>query len=1156
MPQTNDISDEYMLHIDEARYDAGSSELDQWLAGERTAAALPVSDESKDIQGMSLDPFPTDRRPPKNPSALGTVARSVGEVPRQVLGGIDDAVNHAVQAIPYVTELESWLNENVANLRYDPVSDPKTATGSITRSLSEFITGFVPAVRGLKSVGVTNKVANPLLAGAIADFTVKNPQEARLADIWKRFDLPENILTEALSSKADDTPAWARFKNAVEGMALGGAIETGLILGARVIRSSKAVAKAQNAETDYLKARYGENVSSLSDNDLTKYLGDASRPAVESIDKKTLVAAKKIAKATKDAEGAQIDLVGGRGVIDAGDMSIFVNFGKINAPDDVKAVIAEVTEKMKPQIEAARRGTVKRAKTAEEAAQGLADDFGGTVTEILNRPKGAVWTDREVMAARMVLESTADKLLETARAAAAPNAGALDKFAFRRMQGVFAAINAEVRGASAESSRALAAWGQKLPRGGIEKARAIDQMMETMGGTREATEMAERLVLLADSGAPRAALTKVIEKGATATTWEAFKETWVAGLLWNPTTHVVNTMSSVVVSAQSIYERAAAAGIGAIRGTENGVHIGESLALLHGYLSSTKDMFRLGYISAKEAAKQEGIGGKLAGFSENFKKGIDEVGAVNKFDIPMNRAFSSEAFGVQHSTGFGKTIDFVGETLRLPYTFLKGADDVAKTIIYRSELHARALRQASVEGLTGEALGRRMAQLVNDPPENLRIAATDMALLNTFQNKTGNIGRAFLDLREKIPASVLAIPFVKTPVNIARYNFERTPLAPLVGQWRADLAAGGARADLALAKISTGSTIMAMALDWADSGLISGIGPGQKDKGEREAMIRQGWKPYAINSGGRWTQYSRESAIGTLLGFSADISEALRKGELDQEDVDEWQEVAAMVLAVTSQVTINKTYMRGISELTTMLADPDRRGASYVTNLISSFTPLYSLTGATEKLVDPIVRDANSPIQAIQARIMFLSDNLPASTTLWGKEISASSGLGKAYDAFSPFASSKIEPTAIDTEIMRLSHKTISDNIEDAGGPQKIAKRNVFDGVRVNMKQWPDVYSEYVKLSGNELKDPAWGLGAEDYLNAVVSGNHPMSAVYKSFDKFKGADAMKMRFIKETISSYRKQAQRAIMADPKFTEFARYVSMLKNDKQERSMPVE
>ena len=51
------------------------------------------------------------------------------------------------------------------------------------------------------------------------------------------------------------------------------------------------------------------------------------------------------------------------------------------------------------------------------------------------------------------------------------------------------------------------------------------------------------------------------------------------------------------------------------------------------------------------------------------------------------------------------------------------------------------------------------------------------------------------------------LPFVRTPVNIARYAFERTPFAPLVGQWRADIAAGGARADLALARMSTGTAI-------------------------------------------------------------------------------------------------------------------------------------------------------------------------------------------------------------------------------------------------------------------------------------------------------------------------------------------------------------
>jgi hypothetical protein len=59
---------------------------------------------------------------------------------------------------------------------------------------------------------------------------------------------------------------------------------------------------------------------------------------------------------------------------------------------------------------------------------------------------------------------------------------------------------------------------------------------------------------------------------------------------------------------------------------------------------------------------------------------------------------------------------------------------------------------------------------------------------------------------------------VRTPANILSYAIERTPLAPLVKMWREDVRAGGARADLALARMSTGTMILLTTADLAERG--------------------------------------------------------------------------------------------------------------------------------------------------------------------------------------------------------------------------------------------------------------------------------------------------------------------------------------------------
>src|SRR5690606_22192654 len=108
-----------------------------------------------------------------------------------------------------------------------------------------------------------------------------------------------------------------------------------------------------------------------------------------------------------------------------------------------------------------------------------------------------------------------------------------------------------------------------------------------------------------------------------------------------------------------------------------------------------------------------------------------------------------------------------------------------------------------------------------------------------------------------------------------------------------------------------------------------------------------------------------------------------------------------------------------------------------------------------------------------------------------------------------------------------------------------------FDGVQVNFRDFPQVYDEYVRLAGNEVKHPAWGVGLKDFLNAVVSGQHPLSETYQ----MRGSAESKLAFISKAVSDYRKIAQREILADPRFPEFHDYIRTLKAEQMQRRMPV-
>lgn len=788
-------------------------------------------------------------------------------------------------------------------------------------------------------------------------------------------------------------------------------------------------------------------------------------------------------------------------------MKSYVNFARINGPDDMKATIAEMAEKFKGQVDEARRGVI-----SQETTKQLADDLGLDVSTLLARRKGQGFNAEEALAARQLWAASGEKLLEAARAAAKPGAGSVEQFAFRRAMSLHAAIQSEVIGARTETARALASW--RIPAGGsIEKARAIEQAMEAAGGIGNTQEFARRLKILAENNP--AAVAKFVEKGWGATSFDAVREIWINGLLSSPATHAVNMLSNTAVAFQQMVERGIAARIGELRGAGVGEAVapGEALSMAYGMTQSIGDAFSLAWKALKTG----------------------ETGtALNKIDLPRVNAVSAETFGMASTGGVGRTVDLIGDTFRLPGRFLGAEDEFFKTIGYRMELHAQALRQATSEGLKGPELAARMRQIILDPPENIKIAAVDQALYQTFNNAPGDIGQAFMKLRERVPAISFVLPFVRTPVNIARYTFERTPFAPLVGQWRADIAAGGARADLALARMGTGSAVMLTALDWADSNLISGSGK-EMEQGEREAATRQGWQPYSIQIGDRWYSYNRTDPFGAMLGFSADASAAIRRGEMNEDDIDEWNEVTAMAAAAVAQVAVNKTYLRGLSEVFSVMADPSRNSERYISNLVSSFVPFTALAGATERAVDPTVRETANPWEAVTAKLAGLSSKLPPRRNLWGEEIRSESGLGKAYDFVSPAQAREIKPEPIDTEIMRLSPIAGADNVQGAA-PTRIGKRTSFQGVQINFKEFPEVYDEYVRLSGYALQHPAFGKGAKDFLNDVVTGQSPISKVYQI-----RSDETKLIFINQVIAQYRQLAQQEIMNDPKYADFQAHV---------------
>ena len=111
------------------------------------------------------------------------------------------------------------------------------------------------------------------------------------------------------------------------------------------------------------------------------------------------------------------------------------------------------------------------------------------------------------------------------------------------------------------------------------------------------------------------------------------------------------------------------------------------------------------------------------------------------------------------------------------------------------------------------------------------------------------------------------------PLSVAKYAMQRTPLAPAMPTFRADMEAGGARKDLALARFALGSTSMAVVASMAQQGQITGNGPANYDA--KRILEMSGWKANSILLGDTYYSISRLDPVGNVLMMAANVTEII-----------------------------------------------------------------------------------------------------------------------------------------------------------------------------------------------------------------------------------------------------------------------------------------
>jgi len=1025
---------------------------------EQAIAAAPRDDE------VSV-PETAEKEPPwysKVGEFVSEVGRQAGDAAVNVPQGAVDAIqNSAATVEASLDDLLSQVPEDfqperstTTTVPYAKQGEADTVSGGLSREAAQFLTGFMPWMRGFKAAGMNPRTAE-VAAGAATGGTAIAPTEETFAEAVRGTPL-EGVVSEALASDEDTGEYTARFQNMIEEGVFGTLTMPIMNAVGSVVDHLKKARKARaKPKADLKPVEVQAQQRQLAEGET------ATRPPapVEMSEEQAddMIRAVWSGDSIPEGSGVNFDYF-----TDEADLTSW-----LDATDDV---LAKSIEKQLP-------GNLTNAQVLEQARR------EGLDVEAFKRSAGETKDlALKVTRARLVLKSSTKKLEDLAQEVFTnPNPNFGDELALRRQAILHGAIYSHYRGIRTNVGQALQAFKINLD---DEKGR---RLVEMLGGQKTSKELAEAVLENKDNPA---ALREVTEKGGTMKFLESVRELRQSMLLFNVPTQVVNAMGNSYMIAHSIGEKGIAAAYGSGKVTPDEIAV-QLMALRQ----AVPDAMR------------------MAG--QAFKRGEPAFDAMTKMET-HTKAISGEGFG--WSGGMGRFADYTGNAIRLPFRAMSGADDFFKVLNFRMEQAALATRQIQKEGLTDPTkIKQRYAQLTADPSGAYRMdldskkiyeESLGFARKQTFTEELQGASRLFERALNETPLGVGArviVPFFRTPTNIVRQVARRSPIGPLSKEIQQDFAAGGARRDMALAKLSTGTAMMTLGYQFALEGNITGSLPA--DPREAQRWREAGVKPYSVKVGDEWVAYNRMDPLGMWLGLSADYALFTENGA----DMDSSLDMVSVGVQGLYENLKDKTFFRSAAELVNALTQRQDDSAEnlqrYARRLLASSVTPAGMAQATNTGVpgiaepDPYIRDVWTTWEALKARVPGFSTDVPPMRDLYGDPVMKGGSYGP--DLISPFYSSVEKTDKVRQELMRLKI-----------GTDRVSKK--LAGVELTHEQ----YDEYTRLAGKSI-NPMTGLDLYGDLQLLIEG--PEWDMLSEGDET--VEGERQRRVRELISIHREQAR-------------------------------
>lgn len=706
----------------------------------------------------------------------------------------------------------------------------------------------------------------------------------------------------------------------------------------------------------------------------------------------------------------------------------------------------------------------------------------------------------ETYKALEVLESSAKELDNLFRKVASAGATDADKLRLRQQIAFHGLLQKGIKGMQTETARALAVF--RIPREG--NADAVRRVLDEYGGDAALSDLARSYLTLES----RAAQNQLIEKSMMSGVKDIWFTTYINGLLASPVSHAKNIIGNGFFGLYQIPERMIASFYS--NALPDGVRSWRALVP-----GSADERIAMDEGLIMIQSLREGLSNGLELASTAFRKN-QPSDLASKIELQRNPpegmgAALQRMTGASPDSAMGKAMDYYATAVTLPGRALMSEDEFFKGVLYTMEMNTQIVRRsqqvyrnAIEEGLSeADAIARAQAETIalkTNPPGDLDEAAARFAQRGTF---TADLPPLLEKLQETFnhPALKVIVPFFKTPANIGLEVLERTPFAPLSSRFREEIAQGGVYRDMAMAKVTLGSSLLALYAAFAAEGHLTGRGP--ERKADREALLRDGWQPYSIKVGDKYYSYSGLEPMSALMAIASDYAEYARhepdKGKVEQ-----------VFLGATYglyEYLREQPYLQGVAEVSRLIGSNTQGqvdGQKIVDGLVKQFggfviggSPMpgtSSLVASIERILDPTAKDVRaSPelpmgvkgfVEAFnryRSRLPYANEGLPDQLNLWGDPVKQ--GRGNWLEMVLPTRVSPDQFSDVDKALVAM------------GSPIGMPERKL-DGVELDAKQYHRLLSIYGKETDAKnqifevIRSPGFALLALDDQQKTVQSVH------------------------------------------------------------------